>query len=71
MQRTPHQQLPPRRPACVSGKDTLVSSQFTTIHIYMCIYIYIYIHTYNIWSSTFVLIIPFLVCDVAGRVDHS
>ncbi|PON61935.1 Endosulphine [Parasponia andersonii] len=23
LQRTPHQQLPPRRPACVSGRETL------------------------------------------------
>ncbi|CAK9145636.1 unnamed protein product [Ilex paraguariensis] len=26
LQRTPHQQLPPRRPACTSGRDSLVSS---------------------------------------------
>uniref|UniRef100_A0A162B278 Uncharacterized protein n=1 Tax=Daucus carota subsp. sativus TaxID=79200 RepID=A0A162B278_DAUCS len=26
LQRTPHQQLPPRRPACSSGRDGLISS---------------------------------------------
>ena len=25
VQRTPHQQLPPRRPACTSGPDNMVS----------------------------------------------
>ncbi|XP_061349241.1 uncharacterized protein LOC133294567 [Gastrolobium bilobum] len=25
LQRTPHQQLPPRRPACTSGRENLVS----------------------------------------------
>ncbi|XP_059592685.1 uncharacterized protein LOC100255126 isoform X1 [Vitis vinifera] len=29
LQRTPHQRLPPRRPACTSGRDSLVSSHFS------------------------------------------
>lgn len=59
LQRTPHQQLPPRRPACTSGPDSLVSVPNCSLLI----------HSLAFFVGCAMRFYLLLVLDVAGRVE--